>query len=306
MRDFFDLAIIGGGPAGLTAAIYGARARLKTAIIADEGLGGTLARIDIVENYPGFPAGLSGAELAEKMASQALGFGAVHLSAAVETVTSIDGGYLLTAGDKQIQTKVLIIASGASHKKLAVPGEERFTGKGVSYCATCDGAFFKNKEIVVVGGGDAAVKEAIYLTRYASKVTIIHRRNELRAEKIIQEKAFSNEKIVFKWQSIVSEILGERLVNAVKIKNVQSGVIEDYPTRGVFIFIGLEPKSAPFKDLLSLDAAGNIITNASLATSRPGIWAVGDVRSGSPRQVASAVGDGSTAAMAAIEYLQKI
>ncbi len=305
--NIFDLAIIGGGPAGLTAAIYGARARLKTAIIADEGLSGTLSRIDIIENYPGFPGGITGAELAEKIAKQALDFGAVHIAAKVSALSQAEsGGYILsTESGEQVMAKSVIIATGARHKKLAVPGEEQFSGKGVSYCATCDGAFFKNKEIVVVGGGDSAVKEALYLTRYAAKVTIIHRRDALRAEKIIQEKAFSNEKIVFKWNSVVTEIVGDRLVKAVKIKNIKDETLEEYPTRGVFIFVGVEPNSTPFKEQIALDAGGNIVTGQDLSTSLKGIWAAGDVRSGSPRQVATAVGDGTLAAMAAIEYIEK-
>lgn len=299
-----DLAIIGGGPAALTAAIYAARARLDTLLVSSAGLGGTVAIIDIIENYPGSPEGITGFELAEKMAAQARRFGARELLAAVDRVERLDDSYILRAGHDVVQARSVIVASGSSHRHLNVPGEDRFLGKGVSYCATCDGAFFRNREIVVVGGGDSAVKEALYLTRYASKVTIIHRRDELRAERIIQEQALTNEKICFKWNSSVTEIIGQRLVEAVKIKNTVTGEEELYPTRGVFVFVGMEPQSGMVRDLLSLDEHGNIRTDAALGCGLPGIWAAGDIRTGSPRQVATAVGDGCQCALAAIAYLQ--
>lgn len=302
-ENIYDVVVVGGGPAGLTAAIYSGRALLKTLVIEKTMVGGQAAITHWVDNYPGFPDGVTGSELMDLFEKQARRFDAEFKTATVNKIT-IDKEYkLIDLGDETIKSKTVIICTGAQPRKLAVPGEKEFTGKGVSYCATCDGAFFRDAEVAVVGGGDSAVKEAIFLTRFASKVYVIHRRDELRAEKITAREAFKNEKIEFIYDSVVEEIKGATTVEAVRIKNVKDGSVKDLPLEGVFVFVGMLPNSDFLKDFIELDELGYIIADRDTHADRPGVFAAGDVRKKLSRQIATAVGDGATAAMAAEECI---
>lgn len=307
--NVFDLIIIGGGPAGLTAAMYASRSRVNTLLLERMGCGGQAAITDWLENYPGFVDGTSGFELADKIKEQALKFGAKIL---FEDVTDI-----IPPADKHkeftVKTSVnaykalsLIIASGAQHKTLGIPGESEFLGRGVSYCATCDGPFFRNKDVVVVGGGDSAIQEAIYLTRFASKVSIIHRRDRLRATKILQERAKSNEKISFIWNSIPVKLDGKESLTEVTVKNVHTNGETKIKADGFFVFVGLIPNSALFKNIVKMDEYGYIFTDNNMHTSHFGIFACGDVRIKNLRQVVTACGDGAAAAFASQEYIDEI
>ncbi len=302
----YDAIIVGGGPAGYTAGIYLARAMRN--VLLFEGLpGGQAGTTDIIENYPGFPEGISGGELMEKFKHQAARFGLNIRDGMVESVRIDDNDKIVKVVDKEYVAKALIIATGADANKLGVPGEEEFRGRGVSYCATCDGAFFKGVPIVVVGGGDSAVKEAVYLTQFGSKVYIVHRRDKLRAEKANQEMAFKNEKIEFVWDSIVEEIIGDKLgVTGVKVKNVKTSKESIIEAEGVFIYVGVTPNTAFLGDLVEKDEKGYIITNENMETNIPGIYAAGDCRGKLLYQVATAVGDAATAAWAAEEYLERL
>ncbi len=300
--DTYDVVIIGGGPAGLTAAIYAGRGLLKTLVIEKLMTGGQATVTHQIDNYPGFPDGISGPELMERFEKQARRFGAEFTSGTVEGM-SLDGKVkVIDLGDRKIRAKTVIICTGAEPRKLGVPGEARFTGKGVSYCATCDGAFFRDAEIAVVGGGDSAVKEAIFLTKFASRVYVIHRRDELRAEKVTAEEAFSNDRIEFLWNTVVEEITGDMSgVKALKLRNVKDDSRRELPVQGVFIYVGMVPNTAFLKGFLELDDAGYILADRDTHTGVPGVFAAGDVRKKLTRQVATAVGDGATAAMAAEE-----
>jgi thioredoxin reductase (NADPH) len=301
----FDLIIIGGGPAGLSAALYALRARLNTLLIEKMVLGGKASTAFLIENYPGFPEGISGMDLTQKMAEQTKKLG----------LPIIWGNALLLKHDKNIITvqadgksysaRAVIIATGTETRKLGVPGEEKFTGRGVSYCATCDGAFYQNKNIMVVGGGNAAIEEALFLTRYAGKVSIVHRRDALRADKILAEKALNHPKIYFFWHSSVEEIKGESFVSAVVIKDLLSGKKLNVPVEGIFVYVGSRPNSDLVKSSVKLDREGYIITDDSMQTSLPGVFAAGDVRSKTLRQVITAAADGAAAAAAAREWLDK-
>jgi thioredoxin reductase (NADPH) len=302
-----DLIIVGGGPAGLTSAIYSARALIDTILIEKMLPGGQPILTTFIENYPGFPDGISGPEFAERLETQARRFGAkIIVSQPVVEVSKVEDGFEVKTEGDSFWGRAVIIAPGTSPRKLGVHGEDTFTGRGVSYCAVCDGAFYKDKVVAVVGGGDSAIVEAIYLTRFASKVYVIHRRNQLRAERILQERAFSNPKISFIWDTVVQSIEGEKKVELLRLKNVKTGEISEIYTDGVFIYIGSIPNSSMVKGLVELDENGFIITDNLMRTSVPGIFAAGDVRNTTFRQLATAVGDGAIAANTAEKYLGEL
>lgn len=299
----YDVAIIGGGPAGLTSGLYAARARLSTVILEKAAPGGQAATTDRVENYPGFPEGIEGPELAMKMEEQARKFGAEILLSEVEGLELQDGVKVLSTSEGPVRARAVIIASGANARKLGVRGEDRLRGRGVSYCATCDGAFFRGQELAVVGGGDSAVEEALFLTRYASKVTIIHRRDRLRAAGVLQERAFSHPKISLLWDTVVEEITGRESVERLKVKNAKNGHRDEVPVKGIFIFVGMTPVTAFLPEVIRLTEEGYVVADEALRTSVPGIFAAGDVRFKMLRQISTAVGDGALAAMMAERYL---
>lgn len=298
----YDLIIIGGGPAGMTAAIYAQRAKLNCLVLEKVGVGGQIALSDIVENYPGVGT-ISGAELMAKFEEQAKGFGAKFEFAEVEKVETTNDYKVITTNAGELKAKTVIIATGAKPRKLGVPGEASFAGKGVSYCATCDGFFFRGKEIAVVGGGDTAVKEAVYLSKIVKKVHLIHRRNKLRAEKIIQERAFAQDNIDFVWDTVVEEIYGQGKVEGLGLKNIKTGAVSSLKVEGIFIFIGIIP-NADFIDVQK-DKNGFIVADKFMATSMPGVFAAGDVRDTPLRQVATAVGDAAIAVTSALNYLER-
>jgi len=301
------VVIIGSGPAGLTAALYTARAQLEPVVIAGAQLGGQVAITHEIENYPGFPDGLSGPELVERMKEHAENFGAKVEFDLVESVDFSTGSpfHIKTLGEEYLADAV-IVTIGADPRKLGVPGEEEFTGTGVSYCGTCDGFFFRGKDIVVVGGGDSALEEGIFLTRFANSVNVIHRRDELRAGIQLQTRAFKNEKISFTWNAMVDEIIGgDGGVNAVRLKDTVTGEDSLHPTDGVFIFIGHDPNNAVFGDQIALNENGYIITDQRYRTNVEGVFAAGEIQDEIWRQVATSVGQGTSAAMAAIQWLEE-
>lgn len=306
VEEIYDVIIIGCGPGGMTTALYTSRANLKTLILEKGAPGGEMLNTAEVENYPGFPM-ILGPELADKMYQSAMQFGAKYAFGNVSKI-ELDGDVkLVHAGKKIYKTYSVVIATGAYHRKLGVPGEEEFAGRGVSYCAVCDGAFFRGKNLIVVGGGDSAVEEGIYLTQLADKVTIIHRRDQLRAQKIIQDRAFKNEKIDFIWNSTVEELQGNDMhVTNVVIKDVVTKEIKTIPADGVFIYVGLLPMSDGFKDLGITDEEGWVVTNSTMETDVAGIFAIGDVRQKTLRQITTAVGDGGEAGQAVYKYIEKI
>jgi thioredoxin reductase (NADPH) len=298
----FDIVIIGGGPAGLAAGLYAARGMHRSLLLEKGVVGGQIALTEVVENYPGIPK-INGFDLADTMLKQAESYG---LQTRYEEVTGIEQAgrkWKITTSEGEILSKALIITAGADYNRLGVPGEERLTGKGVSYCATCDAAFFKDQDVVVVGGGDAAMDESLFTTRYVSKATVIHRRDELRASRILQERAFKNEKIDFIWNTVVEEVLGDNQVEAVKLKNVETGEESTLPTSAVFIFIGQHPNTGFLKELVETDPRDHVLVDDWMRTKLPGLFAAGDVRQNSARQVASSVGDGVTAAIGADHYI---
>lgn len=300
------IVIIGSGPAGLTAALYTARANLEPLVISGSQLGGQISITNEVENYPGFPEGTSGPELVDMMQKQAERFGARVL---IDEVTEVDFQNgppftLKTYGDT-IEADVVIVCVGASPKRLEVPGEEELIGRGVSFCATCDGFFFREKDVVVVGGGDSALEEGLFLTRFANQVQVIHRRDELRAGEALKRRAFANEKISFIWDSVVDEIVGEDKVEAIKIRNVKTDNIEDMDTDGVFIFIGHYPNSDLFQDQLEMDERGYLKTDGRMMTNVPGVYAAGEIQDPVFRQIATSVGQGCAAALSAERWLEE-
>ena len=298
----YDVVIIGGGPGGLAAAIYAQRARLKTVLVEREYLGGQIASSDVIENYPGFPS-ISGAELMEKFEEHARGLDLEIKLCEVESIDDRGKEKVLTTSEGEIVTKTIIVATGAKPRRLGVPGEVELTGKGVSYCATCDGPFFRGQRVVVVGGGDTAIKDAVYLSKLAAKVFIVHRRDKLRAEKILQEKALSTENIEMYWSHILQEVKGEKGVEKVVLKNLKDESIVDLEVEGAFIFVGINP-STKFIDV-EKNEQGFIKTNQRMETSAAGIYAVGDCRTTPLLQVATAVGDGAIAAFIAGEYIEE-
>ena len=299
----YDTIIIGAGPAGMTAALYAARSNLKVALLERGIPGGQMNNTADIENYPGY-ANISGPELAEKMFEPLENLGVEHLFGLVEKIEDRGDFKEIITEDERFEAKTVIIASGANHRHLGVPGEEDYNSRGVSYCAVCDGAFFRDEDLLVVGGGDSAVEEAIFLTRFAKSVTIVHRRDELRAQKVLQDRAFANEKIRFVWDSVVESIHGdERKVTGVTFKNVKTGETSQADFGGIFIYVALDPVSEFAADLGITDEAGWILTDHQMKTSVAGIYAVGDVRQKDLRQITTAVGDGATASQEAYKYL---
>lgn len=298
--------IIGSGPAGLTAGIYAGRAQLEPLLIAGNLLGGQPTLTHVVENYPGFPEPLPGQELAQLMQRQAERFGARILQDEVVGVDLSNRSLEVQTWGESYQAQALIIATGVSPRKLGVPGEEEFAGQGVSYCAVCDGFFYQDMQVAVVGGGDSAVKEAIFLTRFAEQVTVIHRRDRLRATQVLQKRAFANERIDFLWDSVVREIVGQQAVTGVRVENVKNGEFSLVPVDGVFIYVGSTPNTEFLKGELELDERGYIVVDERGHTSRRGVFAAGDVRKGVLKQVATAVGSGAVAAMEAEEYIAEL
>ncbi|KJS22233.1 MAG: thioredoxin reductase [Clostridiaceae bacterium BRH_c20a] len=299
----YDVIVIGAGPAGMTAAIYTARAGYKTLILETGAPGGQAATTDTIENYPGFPGGISGPELMMKFYEQAVGFGVDMEFQYVDGIEVEGHQKKVKLGDKIYESKAVIIASGARPKVLGVDGESKFRGKGVSYCATCDGFFFKDKEVVVIGGGDTAVEEALYLAKICKKVTIIHRRDQLRANKIAQYRAINNAKIEFLWDSVVDEIRGTENVEELTIHNVRTQEKTRINASGVFIFVGYIPNSDYLPREIGFDEYGYVLTDSMLRTNLPGVFAIGDIRQKRLRQVATAVGDGAEVITALEEYL---
>lgn len=306
----WDIIVVGGGPAGLTAGLYAARDAMKTLLIERIVSGGQVATTEWVENYPGFPEGISGMELSQRMEDQAKRFGLEIAQGEVQEIKVNEGEprrFEVRSAQGSFECLAVVLAVGADWNRLGVPGEDEFRGRGVSYCATCDGPFFKNQEIVVVGGGDTAVEEGEFLTRMASKVTLIHRRDRLRASPVIQKRALSNPKMEFVWNSVVEAIEGgSQGVERVKIRNLVTGEVWDKSCSGVFIFVGMVPNTAFLKGLVELDERGYILTDDEMRTSQPGIFACGDARRKLLRQVVTACGDGATAAKAAARYVEEI
>ncbi len=299
-----NLLIIGSGAAGLTAAIYAARANLKPLIVEGGQAGGQLTITTEVENFPGFPEGIQGPELMDRMRRQAERFGAEIVRGEVGSVDLSKQPFTLSVEGKEYRTRTLIVATGASAKLLGIESEKRLMGRGVSACATCDGFFYRNKEVMVVGGGDTALEEATFLATLASKVTIVHRRDQLRASRIMQEKAAGNPKISFIWDSEVSQILGDDVVTGIRLKNMKTGQLSDYRTDGVFVAIGHQPNTKLFEGSLDLDKAGYIITHDGTKTKIPGVFACGDVQDSRYRQAISAAGSGCMATLDAQSFLE--
>jgi thioredoxin reductase (NADPH) len=299
----YDVVIIGGGPAGLTAGIYAARARLKSLLLEKGATGGWIINAGVVENYPGFLDGVNGLELADAMQQQAVKFGLETLTAEVTGLDLKGEQKVLKTSEGDIIAKAVIIAGGSDRIKLGVPGEEEFTGRGVAYCAVCDGYFYRDVPVAVVGGGNAAINEALELTKFASKITLIHRRDELRATKILQERAFAEPKIEFLWNTVVEAIEGEDTVKKLRLKNVQTGEKSTLDISGIFVATGFRPNTDYLKNIVALAENGTIITNEKMETNVPGILAAGDIRANSIRQVAAAVGDGAVAAIYAERHI---
>jgi thioredoxin reductase (NADPH) len=305
-EKIYDVIIIGAGPAGMTAAVYTSRGSLSTLMIERGVPGGQMANTEEVENYPGYDH-ILGPELSTKMFEHAKKFGAEYAYGDIKEI--IDGKEYKTikAGSKEYKARAVIITTGAEYKKLGAPGEKELGGRGVSYCAVCDGAFFKEKELVVVGGGDSAVEEGVYLTRFAKKVTIVHRRDELRAQKILQDRAFANEKVDFIWNHTVKEINEkDGKVGGVTLVSTENGEEREFATDGVFIYVGMLPLTKPFLNLGITNESGYIVTNDHMETKIPGIYAAGDVREKTLRQIVTATGDGSIAAQTAQHFIEEL
>jgi thioredoxin reductase (NADPH) len=302
----YDLVIIGGGPAGLTAGLYASRARLNVILLEKVVPGGQVVTTDWVENYPGFPEGISGPDLVQKMTAQVQKFDLKIETNAVVSMDLSEPIKKITLSDRVITTHAIIIASGASPKKLGVPGEDTFYGKGVSACATCDGPFFKDSVVAAVGGGDTAVQESLFLTKFAKKVYLIHRRDQLRAEAILQERALANEKIEFLWDSVLTGIKGLTDVEKISVQNLKTGDTKEIAVEGCFIWVGILPNAEFLPEVVELDQYGFIIVDGNMQTSVAGVYAAGDVRSTPLRQIATAVGDAAIAAFSAEHYLQNV
>lgn len=299
----YDTIVIGAGPAGMTAALYAGRSNLKVALLERGIYGGQMQNTADIENYPGYEL-ISGPELSEKMFAPLEKFGVEHLFGNLVRIEQEGPVKKVITDDGVLEAKTVILAMGSNHRPLNVPGEEAYNGRGVSYCAVCDGAFFRDQELIVVGGGDSAVEEAVYLTQFASKVTVIHRRDQLRAQQILQDRAFANRNIEFLWNSVVEEIQGnDRQVTGVTVKNVESGEISQVAAGGVFIYVGLDPMSEAVQDLGITDEFGWVLTDEHMETSQSGIFAVGDIRQKHLRQITTAVGDGAIAGKAAYDYI---
>jgi len=300
----YDVIIIGGGPAGLTAGLYNARARLKVGLFERLAPGGQVLTTDWVENYPGFPDGVSGFELMDRMKSQAEKFGLEIRNDEIVRLELSESKKVAYTSTEALETKTVILACGATWKKLGIEGEDHLMGKGISFCATCDGPFYRDQEVAVIGGGDTAVEEAIFLTRFVSKVHLVHRRDQLRATKLIQERAMGLEKISFVWDSIPIRVLGENGVEGIELKNVKTGEVSQKEVKGIFVFIGTIPNTQLVKGQVKLDGNGFIITDDNMQSSVPGVFAAGDIRSKLFRQISTAVGEGATASYAAEKYIE--
>jgi thioredoxin reductase (NADPH) len=301
----YDVIIIGGGPAGLTAGLYTSRAGLKSLLLERGMLGGQMVNATLVENYPGFPEGIAGAELGSLMHQQAVRYGLEVVTAEVTGISQEQSYYSVSTTEGNFEASAVIIAAGSEYRKLEVAGEERLSGRGVSYCATCDGFFFRNREVAVIGGGDTAITDALELSQHASKVYVIHRRDQLRAGKALQERAFAHPKLEFIWDTVVEEVSGDKVLEELKLRHVKTGKQSNLKVNGVFVAVGLMPNSRSFFSIIELDDAGYIVADETMAASAPGIFAAGDIRRNSPRQIAAAVGDGVTAAMSAFKYVQE-
>ena len=300
----YEAVVIGGGPAGLTAGLYLSRYGLNT-LLLERGLpGGQIVNAGRVDNYPGFPAGVSGMDLGQLMQDQASKFGLNFATAEVTGLKQDGKTFTITTDDRDYLAGAVIIASGSNYRKMGLDDEERLTGRGVSYCATCDGFLFRNKDVAVVGGGDTAVTDALELSQHARRVYVVHRRDQLRASQVVQRSAMSNDKIKFVWNSVVAKLEGEEKLSGVVIKDVKTGGASRLEVSGVFVAIGLIPNSDAFRGFIELDQAGNIPTDELMRTAIPGLFAAGDIRSNSARQVAAAVGDGAVAAKSAFGYLK--
>ncbi|MDO8525333.1 MAG: thioredoxin-disulfide reductase [Candidatus Omnitrophota bacterium] len=310
MADPYDIVIIGGGPAGLTAALYACRARMKTVLIERMLCGGQVLIADMIENYPGFPEGIKGPDLAEWMAKQAGRFGLeikiVEAKKIISKKSAKEPFSIELSEGPELRAGAIIIATGARWNSLNVPGEKELSGRGVSYCATCDGPLFKGKDVVVVGGGDTALEDAIFLTKFADKVTVVHRRDKLRATKILQERAFANKKIEMRLGVTCAEISGKNRVEAIKVRVVKTGEEKTIKADGVFVLIGLLPNSDIVKGIIDLCPKGYVLTDEGMKTSVDGIFACGDVRMKSLRQVVTATGDGAIAATSAGHYIERL
>jgi thioredoxin reductase (NADPH) len=303
----YDVIIIGGGPAGLTAGIYTGRARLKALLVEKLIHGGQMMTTDFVENYPGFPEGISGSELSDRMRKQAERFGLEIVTGEVRELKLGSPAHTVVLEDRELTAGAVIISSGASYKRLGAPGEDDLTGRGVSFCATCDGALYRDQEIAMVGGGDTALSETIFLTRFAKKIHLIHRRDEFRGAKYLQEQVLNADKVQVHWNTVVEEFQGDQQgLTGLKLRDVKTGETSTLPVTGVFVAIGISPNTEWLKDLVSLDEWGFIFTDQEMATKIPGIFAAGDVRSKNLWQIATAVGDGAVAANAAEHYLQSL
>jgi thioredoxin reductase (NADPH) len=309
-EDLWDIVVIGGGPAGYTAGLYASRAGLKTLLVEGASSISQITVTDEIENYPGMADGINGYDLIERFKKQVGKFGATVVTGDIAKIAPASwgdvSGWTLSSGDKAYDTLAVIVATGASWRRLGAPGEEALIGRGVSFCATCDGPFYRNRAVAVVGGGNAAIQEAIFLTNFASKVTVIHRRDRLRASAVLQKRAFANPKIEFAWDSIVDEISGEQGVEGIVIRNTKTGVKTQLPLDGVFIFIGLNPNVEIVRGLVALAPNSAIEVDRNMRTSADGIFACGDCIDKSLRQVVTACGDGATAAYAAQLYIEDL
>jgi thioredoxin reductase (NADPH) len=306
--ETYDVVIVGAGPAGLTAGIYCARGRRSTLILERNMAGGQIALTELVENYPGFPEGISGFDLADKMKRQAAQFGAELRE--ITTVASLqpeeDGTFSITTDQEQVRATTIILSPGVEAKRSGIPGEAEFVGRGVSWCATCDGALYKGRTVAVIGGGDSAVEEGMFLTKFADKVYLVHRRDELRAAKIAQERAFASSKMEFVWDSVPRRIAGDQMVEALDVQNVKTQEVRTLPVNGVFFYIGQVPNTAFLQGVVQRDEAGYIVTDDLMRTSHCGVFACGDARSNPLKQIAMAVGDGALAAVQAQRYLDEL
>lgn len=302
----FDVAIVGAGPAGMTAAVYASRANLSTVMIERGMPGGQMANTEEVENFPGFEM-ITGPDLSTKMFEHAKKFGAKYQYGDIKSIEDKGRYKVINLGNSEITARAVIISTGAEYKKIGVPGEQGLGGRGVSYCAVCDGAFFKNKKLFVIGGGDSAVEEGTFLTKFADSVTIVHRRDELRAQKILQDRAFKNDKIDFIWSHTLKTINEkDGKVGSVTLESTKDGAEQTLDADGVFVYIGMKPLTAPFENLGITNEVGYIVTNEDMSTKIPGVYAAGDVRAKGLRQIVTATGDGSIAAQSAISYIEEL
>jgi len=303
MTEKYDVVIIGGGPAGLTAGLYTSRAGLRSLLIERGIFGGQMVNATLVENYPGFPEGISGAELGSVMHQQAIRYG---LEVIIAEVTGLATGqpYNVSTTEGSFEAAAIIVAAGSEYRKLGVAGEEKLSGRGVSYCATCDGFLFRDKEVAVIGGGDTAITDALELSRHVKKVCVIHRRDQLRAGQVLQQRAFAQPKLEFIWNTVVDEIVGDKVLKGLRLRNVKTGELSNLDVAGVFVAVGLTPNSRCFRGIVEVDDLGHIIVDGTMSTSAPGVFAAGDIRTNSARQIAAAVGDGAIAAISVFRYLQ--